>query len=641
MAFDIGGWISGAGSSVDKFLGGTGGEAIPAGTQQMTTDEYAMPSTQEVTAPVASPIPENYTNINSADEQGTYKAVITDTSTPATQNFVESYVDSAKTGSIDRIGYTRPEDIGDSRTQELVREGYSPLQATAMQREEKIAELVGKGYSREQAAESREALYYKNESKKATDSIDAMSASKHHDAMASGLPQSPNEFEHAGDLARQFGYKIEGVSNVPGTQKGDPLTVPFKGSFLTDANIITKTQRTGEMGDYKYLGKPFSSTFGTLDLLTQQAIGRQAAASALASGKEGPQSGWKVDERIMDKYTPELAKGAGFNLAYKEATFGGVGKSGSKDATANAVDIASGRGKAFQVEMEDGSMVTRYESDWNLFPQAKSLPALGMDKDAVVKSPGITAGTINDYLLPEDRVVVGGKSDYTVNVLPNFGGQVKNEDLKSNIVGKTAFEDASATNKLEIPDVSVNLGLPTTSVTGAKRTVDMTTAPPGNWMNRYTGGRSGGDVSVGGLDTKKILIPLRTPRGSAMDRGDFGFTIGGTQYRKPKRTVPIIKRIAKPDKKPYGMMTIDDHAILKNLGRDFFKFKVGTPDTLVKSNRARVNPVVNVNTDKLGLKQATKSTITLPKINIQNGKSNTSANINGILNRATKKVKSK
>ena len=326
--------------AVNKFVVDvqTGGQGVQSG---QTTDEYAMPSTpvttQDVAAPIPPVVPENYTNINGADEQGTYRAVVTDTSTPATQSFVESYVDSAKTGSIDRIGYTRPEDIGDSKTQALVREGYSPLQATAMQREEKIAELMGKGYSREQAAESREALYYKNEAKKAVDSIDAMSASKHHDAMASGLPTGINEFEHAGDLARQFGYKMEGVSNVPGTKTGDPLTIPFKGSFLEDANIITKTQRTGETGDYGKLPLPFSSTLGLLDVPTQQAIGRQAAASALASGKEGPQSGWKVDEHAMDKYTPELAKGAGFNLAYKEATFGNMGKVRGGTPTDNAI----------------------------------------------------------------------------------------------------------------------------------------------------------------------------------------------------------------------------------------------------------------------------------------------------------------
>jgi hypothetical protein len=607
-----------------------------------STDEYAAATAaeaQHVSAPVPEVIPANVTNIQGADEQGTYKAVITDTSTPTNQKFVESYVDASKTGEIDRIGYTKQADIGDSRTQDLIKQGYSPLQATSLQRDEQISKLMDKGYTREQALDSREVRYYTNEAKKSVDSIDAMSASKHHDAMASGLPTGPNEFEHAGDLARQFGYKIEGVSNVPGTKTGDPLLVPFRGSFLEDANIITKTQRTGEMGDYKYLGKPFSSTFGTLDLPTQQAIGRQAAASALASGKEGPQSGWKVDEHAMDKYTPELAKGAGFNLAYKEATFEGLGKSGNKDATANAVAMVSdaGKGKPIQVELEDGTVVTRYESNnleflSNLFPQSKSAPVLGIEKDTVVKSPGITTGTINDFLLPEDKVVVGGKSDYTVDVIPKFG----NKEAKTE--PQTVYEKIGVPNI--IPDMSVNVGVPAVSVTGASKTVDMVNAPSSNWMNRYTGGRSGGDESIGGLKTSTFLLPLRTPRGSAMDRGDFGLTVGGTRFRKPKPSTPVIKRQPQ-SKKPYGMMTIDDHAILKNLGRDFFKFKVGTPDTLVKSNRARVNPVVNVNTDSLGLKQAIKSTITLPKINISKGKSNTSANINGILNRATKKVKSK
>jgi hypothetical protein len=626
----FGEWLSGAGSAVDRFLGGTGGEPLPATTQpQISSDGYetipSTPVTQDVVAPIPSPIPENVTNIQGADEQGTYKSVITDTSTPATQNFVESYVDSAKTGSIDRIGYTRPEDIGDSKTQALIRDGYSPLQATAMQREEEIAKLVAKGYSREDAAESRAAMYYTNEAKKAADSIDAMSASKHHDAMASGLPTSPNEFEHAGDLARQFGYKIEGVANIPGLKKDDPLLVPFKGSFLEDANIITKTQRTGEMGDYKYLGKPFSSTYGTLDLSTQQAIGKQAAASALASGKEGPQSGWKIDEHIMDKYTPELAKGAGFNLAYKEATFGDMGKvrGGTTGGTTieNIAALASdkeGKGKAYQIEMEDGSMVTRYESDLNpfsnLFPQTKSLPVFGMEENTAVKSPGITARTINDFLLPEDKVVVGGKSDYKVE-LP--GANVAASS--TGVLNTTQLSKGTQVVKPEVKSV-VDKELYKTGLS-----TEM------NVGGIHLGGRLGSGENVAGQTMESWGIqPIYRPPGMGPLR----------LPRKAKPSSPIIKRKLQ-SKKPYGMMTIDDHAILKNLGRDFFKFKVGSPNTVIKSNRARVSPVVNINTDNLRLKQDTKSIIALPKINISKGKSNTSANINGILNRATKKVKSK
>ena len=301
------------------------------------------------------------------------------------------------------------------------------------------------------------------------------------------------------------------------------------------------------------------------------------------------------------------------------------------------------RGKAYQVEMEDGSMVTRYERDWDvlpgLFSPAKS-QVLGMEKDTVVKSPGITAGTINDYLLPEDRVVVGGKSDYTVNVLPTFGGKVKEEKI---IEPRTAFEDANATNKLEIPDVSQNINIPGVSVTGASRRVDIIELPVKSWVNKYSGGRTGEDVSASGKPLDEILLPLSTPRNSAMHRGDWGFTIGGTKYRKSKRASPVIKRDIKSIsvKKPYGLMTVDDHSILKNIGKDFFKFKVGSPDKIIKSNSARVNSVGNINTDKFGVNKTKKYEVKLPNIQLKKGKDVTAINVNNILNKTIKKIKPK
>lgn len=601
----FGEWLSGAGSALDKYLGGTGGEAIPTGAQQtMTTDEYAMPATQEVSANIEPVIPANQTIVtNSRDQSGEYRPVTEDTSAPSRQSFVESYV--APKEEISRIDYTKQSDLGDSKTQELMKQGYSPEQALAMQRD--IAREAGN---------SRAVSYYQNEYDKALQSNIALSSAYHHDAMKSGLPQAPNPFAYAGDLALMGIYKSQGVSNVAGTG----LLPRFEGSLLKDANIITKAERTGEMGDYKYLGRPFSSSEGILSLARQQKIGEDAATS-----KFNPEP-WTVDRNIMSKYTPELVKGAGFNMLYKEAKLDEAQKASpgllTKDYMASIVPgkegkptIQIGGSPAFEIMGGRVQPVTT-----------------GATGNMIAIASGKDASDINQFLLPEDMVKGGGKSDYKINVVPNFGG---------NKEPKTAWEDTGPTkNNLEIPDVSMNLGLPKTSVTGASRTVDIVNAPSSNWMNRYTGGRSGGDESVGGLKTSTFLLSFPTPRGSAMYRGDFGLTVGGTRLRKSKPSTPVIKRQPQ-SKKPYGMMTIDDHAILKNLGRDFFKFKVGTPDTVVKSNRARVSPIVNINTDGLGLRRTTKSTVTLPKINMPKGKSNTSVNINGILNRAIKKVKSK
>jgi hypothetical protein len=311
-----------------------------------------------------------------------------------------------------------------------------------------------------------------------------------------------------------------------------------------------------------------------------------------------------------------------------------VGKSNNedattKDATTNIVNMVSdkGKGKSFQVELEDGTVVTRNTSDY-ILPTFNKSEGGNKEFSIELESGDIVKRNTKDYEVNLNTMFGGEKSDYKIDMIP----KVETKETK------TVYEKIGVPNI--IPDMSVNVGVPAVSVTGASKTVDMVNAPSSNWMNRYTGGRSGGDESLGGLKTSTFLLPLRTPRGSAMDRGDFGLTVGGTRLRKSKPSTPVIKRQPK-SKKPYGMMTVDDHAILKNIGRDFFKFKVGSPNTVIKSDRARVNPVVNINTDSLGLKKTTKSIITLPKINIPKGKSNTSANINGILNRATKKVKSK
>ena len=141
--------------------------------------------------------------------------------------------------------YTKISDIGDSKTQTLIPEkNLSQEQATALQRDKVIDELVAKGYTKEQAAESKAARYYQNEYDKAMQSKVAVSSEYHHAAQDSGLAQEPNPFEYTGDLAKMALGKSQGVSNVPGTG----LIPQFKGSLVEDSNIVTKSARTGEMG---------------------------------------------------------------------------------------------------------------------------------------------------------------------------------------------------------------------------------------------------------------------------------------------------------------------------------------------------------------------------------------------------------
>jgi len=655
MADDI---IGGFFKGVDKFLGGTGGESVQSTGPQYepTTGEIMTPVTQDITpvtqevsAPVSPVVPENYTNIQGADEQGTYRAVITDTSTPANQTFVESYVNSAKTGSIDRIGYIRPEDIGDSKTQELVRQGYSPLQATALQRDKVIEDLVSKGYTKEQASESKAAMYYTNEAKKATDSIDAMSASKHHDAMKSGLPTSPNEFEHAGDLARQFGYKLQGVSNVPGTQKGDPLLVPFKGSFLEDANIITKTQRTGETGDYGKLPLPFSSTLGSLDVPTQQAIGRRAAASALASGKEGPQSGWKVDEHIMDKYTPELAKGAGFNLAYKEAK----GKDFKSDIIGGDVNIDNDMGLVNATRL---SQISK-SSDENAFkPTSKDMSGkfavVTPDEKSVNKtfsveldSGDVVTRNASDYVLPVFNKSGGNKTfnveldsgdvvkrstgDYEVNLNKMFGGgelagveaiaskNIKNETSNNseNIIKNAANSvDVIPSNSSYKPVVDTLMGTSGVTIGG----YSMATNPMLNKVPGHYGNKKSNLEIIQATGQMPWSIPWAT--------------------RKPKKSLPSVKRQPKPVSSFYRVT--NEQIIPQTIGKDFFKYKVGSPTTSVKPSQMANFNKSNVGLN-LGVKLAknTSSTIKTPKLrSIDNSMLNKGVNMSVNVNSIMKKM---
>ena len=293
MEFDLVGWLGGAYNTVANTFTN---QAEAAKIQSEYIDPVT-PVTEAAT--VVQPYVPTVDKTGVADYSGGSQ----DTSIPSDQKFVESYV--ASTDTIDNPNYIKPEDLGDSKTQAMVREGYSPLQALAMQ--EDVARAAGDLRS------LRSAAYYKNEGDKAKGSNVALSSEYHHDAMASGLPQEANPFEYVGDLSLKSLYKSQGDDSTTKVDKDTGLGWNYKGSMLQDANIITKAARTGDMGGYQNLGQSFSSNEEGgrfLGLPEQQYIGRNASATA----------GLAIDEGIMEKYkNPRLLAGAGFDLTYKEA----------------------------------------------------------------------------------------------------------------------------------------------------------------------------------------------------------------------------------------------------------------------------------------------------------------------------------
>lgn len=596
----FGDWLSGAGSAVDKFLGGTGGEPIPVGTQQtMTTDEYAMPpmvsETQSVSAPIEPVMPANVSVVtDSKDQSGEYRPISTDTSASSTQKFSESYVAYTEPKEIDRVDYTKMKDIGDSKTQELIKHGYSPEQATAMQRD--IAKEAGN---------TRAELYYQNEYDKAMQSKLALSSEYHHTAQESGLPQAPNPFEYTGDLAKMAIHKSQGVSNVAGTG----LIPQFKGSLVEDANIVTKAARTGEMGDYKNLGKPFSSATGILSLEEQQDIGRRAATSPLNK------FGWEVKEDAMAKFTPELKKSSGFDLFYREAKSDESKKAYPELLTPDYMASITSGTKLVGRSKDDVKSVS------GLVVQMGGTPTNEIigDTVATVKkgttSVGEKAGgssDINQYLLPED--VISKTSTPSTKI----------ETKGTEMVGVISKEKLAGFSEPE-PYKSV---------------ADKTMYDTGIWSRGTTigetkiGGRFGSGETMGGLTLQKIGIygPPSGPRGTYFNP------------RKARKSAPVIKRklthkVADP--KIFNLEALNDNIMPKSLGKGMLEFKVGSLNKVVDSMGAQkdLKNIIKINkADKIKPMKGISTTVTVPNLKFTKGR-DVSGNINNIVKNITNPIK--
>lgn len=508
---EAGSWWAGV-TSAAQGVAQPGGEYAAEAQAAETPIQVAAPQTSVDTGV-------SHFDVDTRDESGGYTPISVDTSTPSVQSFTDTTAPHVQ--EIERSDYTKIENLGDSKTQLLLGQGYSPEQALAMQAD-----------AAKEAKNVRAERYYRNEYDKALESNIALSSAYHRDALASGIPQAPNKFEYVGDISKSAIYKSAGVSNIPGTG----LIPQYGGSLLKDANIITKAERTGEMGIYGELGKPTSGE-RILSLAEQQTIGKAAAKTA----------GWEIDESRMNKYTPELIKGVGFDLKYKEAIPSEV----------------------------TGGFVSPGEYK----------PVVGFEQ-AQAFAP---KGTGNFGLIPIEK--------FSKNVSP---------------------------------------------VSEKERKVEFVEAPPSNWLNRYTGGFTKGDESLGGLYLYKtdktpggLLFQLKTVKGSAMDTGTFF----GARARVAKKSKSSVKRtpyIKKPDPKIFNLESINKQIMPKKLGSDLFKFKIGAPDVLVKSMSAKNlstglkihNIADNIKIESIGIK--------LPK-----NKSKVSGNINNIMEKAVKPLKIK
>jgi hypothetical protein len=609
---DIFGWMGGAASAVGSYL------TQPASSPGQTTDEYAMPATpvsvapSEVSAPVQPVIPENVSVVTgSRDESGEYRPISTDTSQPSTQSFVERYV--APTQEITRSDYVSISDLGDTKTQAMMKDkGYSVEQALSTQLDE--ARASGK---------SGAARYYQNELDKALESKIGLSSEYHAAAQESGLPQAPNPFEYVGDLSKQLLYKSAGVSNVPGTG----LQPQYQGSMMKDVNILTKAARTGEMGDYGKLGKPYSSAYGILSLETQQDIGRTAAATARAKG-----IGWDVDEHAMDRFTPELKKSAGFDMFYTPAPEGdstttfGLVPFGKSEATKSG-------DKMVNIELESGDVIQRKASDYEVGSQFGILGSF-VNKEATprptitgeIKSPGITKETINQYLLPEDMVDIGGKASMKVEVPGTRESKRVSENI-SNITLDIVGGSKKVGNQPTAEEIA--------SIGPYRSPVDIALGTSGETIGGYTMETVGlNQPPPSGAGTKSQLWQIQLNKGSG-----GRMNILGINQRKAKPSRSKLQRkikVKKPDPKILDLESLEKQIIPNSLGVGLFKFNIGTPDVLAKS--LGVNAQARA---KSNIKNMSK-TLKIPDIKMRGikKKSDVSGNINTILNGISRSVKS-
>lgn len=229
-----------------------------------------------------------------------------------------------------RPGYTPIHTLGDITTQDLIfGYGYSPLQATIIQ-----AAIASNKFD---ATATR---FYGNEAQKAFQDVVEISSGYHAWAKQTGLPQAPNPYEYAGDLAlavlkgtnEKSKSSVYGeapintsILNLPngqglqdvawnaavGYDRSGKYSVDYS-KFLVASDVVTEAIISGNMGPYAALGKPYSSEYETLSLAQQQEIATGVArAQGYAVHPEVPMPDYSFDWSVMGGtalYTGALAE---------------------------------------------------------------------------------------------------------------------------------------------------------------------------------------------------------------------------------------------------------------------------------------------------------------------------------------------
>jgi len=215
-----------------------------------------------------------------------------------------------------RAGYSSS--LGDSGTQALMQQGYSPSQSLLMQMEQAKSTTT--------LSDDR---FFASEYQKSMQNVVEASSGYHSWAKDTGIPQAANPFEYSGDLALSL---LKGTSGKSGAQATTPtdLTVlgmtgrgaqdiswdaarggvaPDYSSLIGPTNVLSRAMSEGIMGDYGKLGS-YSSGYGSLDLFTQQKVGYKAAKSA----------GWDTNLDILGDNPAHQSKELGFGLGFRSST---------------------------------------------------------------------------------------------------------------------------------------------------------------------------------------------------------------------------------------------------------------------------------------------------------------------------------
>jgi hypothetical protein len=188
----------------------------------------------------------------------------------------------------------------------LMKQGYTPEQSAEMLR-------VDAAKRQDYAAERK----YETLRQQADATTVSVSSGYHHWAKDTGIPQAPNPFEYAGDLAlyAEKGYPrkeserfspvdptVLNLSEGRGGQDYVWLSNEQRNYDLRPAmDTIAQAKRSGTMGAYGQLGSPSSSKYGILSLEDQQDIARYVNENPTHQA-----NGFRTNDEIANQRTDEI-----------------------------------------------------------------------------------------------------------------------------------------------------------------------------------------------------------------------------------------------------------------------------------------------------------------------------------------------